>query len=216
MTLSNVRLTLWASLLTTVGGTLILTLYNTLRHRTVPFTFPATVPLQQAQLLQSHPLPTQTPNPYTQSLASHHYQYQYQTTALDIQMTYVTGTGGDLQRFLNNYPLAEHPPNYQPQGDQRQRSGLGFYQIYTVRNRTYLSACIDPGGKTTVTTSQFISHWNSHWYLLGQDYMDDRCLWTHLSIANRQNSPHQTEQILESAWFNWHQWWQSRFPPQQA
>lgn len=214
--IERARLIVLVSLVSAALASLGFAIVNTLRDQDQSFAFPYRVPLKDAQLLHSHPLPTQVPNPYSKSLASHLYQYRFQSTPLEIQMIYASGTGGDLQRFLNNYALTAIPQHYQPQGAHRQNPDLGFYQIYSYQDRTYLSACIDPGGKTTVTTAQFIRHWNSHWYLLGQDYMDDRCLWTHLSVPVGQNSPRQTEQLLESAWFSWYQWWRTRFPPQQA
>ena len=216
MRLEKVQLTILASLLFSALAILTAAIVNAWSDQDKSFAFPDAVPLEPAQFMASRPLPTQTPNPYTHSIASHHYQYRYQNQPLAIQITYTKGTAGDLQRFFKNYAVAAIPPPYQPQGEQRQRTGVGFYQLYTHQDRAYLSACIDPGGQSTVTAGQFIQNWNSHWYLLGQDYMDDRCLWTHLSTPVTQTSARQAELLLESAWFRWHQWWRPRFPPQQA
>ncbi|WP_299487915.1 cyanoexosortase A [Acaryochloris sp. IP29b_bin.137] len=185
--------------------------WKTLNREGQAFAFPRQVPLPSAQLVQSTSLPGQRRNAYSEILTQHQYQYQARGHRVQIQMSYVTGTMGDLGIFLANYPLNGQRLKTQPNLQIRQQ-GANFYALYTHRNQAYLSACFDPGGLSTVEEGQFIQNWNSHLYLLGRDYIDDRCLWTHMSIPLNQQSSQQAFSILEENWVSWQKWWHNRVP----
>lgn len=204
----------WATFAAVLAGTLAVqaaVIWKAMTRNSQPFTFPQQVPLQQATLTQSQARPGQIGNAYSEIIAQHQYQYQFQGQDLQIDMSYVTGTTGDLRRFLENYPISGQTLQPLPTPQVRQQ-GDSYYAVYTHENRAYLSACLDPGGLSTVEEGHFIHNWNSHWYLLGRDYIDDRCLWTHLSVPLNQRSPEQAFSILEANWVSWQEWWQNRMP----
>lgn len=206
----------WVTLVSVLVGTLTVftsAMWKAMAINPRPFAFPQQVPLQQATLTQSQSRPGQKSDAYSEIITQHHYQYQSQGQRLDIEMSYVTGTTGDLGLFLENYPVLEQKLQPLPTPQIRQQ-GAHYYAVYTHKNRAFLSACLDPGGLSTVEVGHFIQNWNSHWYLLGRDYIDDRCLWTHLSIPLNQQSPQQAFTILEANWVSWQQWWQNRVPKQ--
>lgn len=210
-TLPRWRLLTFASVL---AGTLVVqagTLWQAMTLDRQSFRFPQQVPLKQATLNRSQARPGQKGHAYSEILAQHQYQYQFQGQDLRIDMSYVTGTTGDLLRFLENYPIADQALQPLPKPQVRQQ-GANYYAVYTHGDRAYLSACLDPGGLATVEEGHFIHNWNSHWYLLGRDYIDDRCLWTHLSVPLNQQPPQQAFSILESNWLSWQEWWRNRIP----
>lgn len=208
----------WVTLASVLSGVLVVLTASVWRAATLdrqPFAFPQQVPMPSAQLLTSQIGKSQRRDAYSEIITQHRYQYQYQDQRLQIEMSYVTGTTGNLLLFLENYPIWGQTLQPLPTPQIRQQ-GSNYYAVYTHGNRAFLSACLDPGGQSTVETGHFIRNWNSHWYLLGRDYVDDRCLWTHLSVALNQQSPQQAFSILEANWVSWQQWWQSRVPNQGA
>lgn len=201
-----------------LGGTLAVLMAATWRATTLAsqsFSFPQQVPIPSTQLLVSQIGKGQKKNAYSEIIAQHQYQYQVQDQLLQIEMSYVTGTTGDLQTFLENYPVLGQSLQPLP-APQIQQHGSNYYALYTYGNRAFLSACLDPGGQTTVEIGQFIRNWNSHWYLLGRDYLDDRCLWTHMSVDLNHQPPGQAFSVLTANWVPWQQWWRSRVPQQGA
>jgi len=207
-----------ATVASVLVGTLAVLMASTWRATTLasqPFSFPQQVPIPSAQLLTSQTGKGQKKNAYSEIIAQHQYQYQVQDQLLRIEMSYVTGTTGDLQTFLENYPVLGQSLQPLPT-PQIQQQGSHYYALYTHGNQAFLSACLDPGGQATVEIGHFIGNWNNHWYLLGRDYMDDRCLWTHMSVDLNQRSPAQAFSVLTANWVPWQQWWRSRVPKQGA
>jgi len=104
---------------------------------------------------------------------------------------------------------------------------VGYYALFSDKERAYLSSCINSHGMTTVTEEQFINNrpleitW-SHIsaYLMGtSDLFDDRCLFTTISIPIEKNDLGQNSssldkkyQTLEKVWINWHLYWKDNFP----
>lgn len=190
-------------------------LYPAVSNRTAtPFVFPPAVPLPEWQTLPSQSLVAQTtqdPN----YISGKRYQYTQKSLPLDIEMRYLVNTVGDVKDFLKTYTSISLSPTL------RQQEGVGFYGLFTYQGKAYLSSCINPYGGSTVTDNQFKQNRNTKdlqisrllpWLLGQEDLKDERCLWTQLSIPLRYSSPEPTYQILEKAWFSWHQWWQPRFP----
>ncbi|WP_271253905.1 cyanoexosortase A system-associated protein [Pseudanabaena sp. Chao 1811] len=104
---------------------------------------------------------------------------------------------------------------------------VGYYALFSDKERAYLSSCINSRGMTTATEEQFINNrplemtW-SHIsaYLMGtSDLFDDRCLFTTISIPIEKNDLGQNSssldkkyQTLEKVWINWHLYWKDNFP----
>lgn len=188
-----------------------------------PFVFPSTVPLPGWQLNNSHSLTA--PIADSNYLSGRHYLYNQNGQTLDIEIRYVVNTKGDVESFIQNYsPIAGFPSQFLL--TLRQQKGIGFYSLFTDKQRAYLSTCINSRGGTTVTVSQFRRNRDIYdniysmrfkerllpW-LQGQGSIRDmRCLWAHLSTSVKDSSPEDAYQTLEKAWFSWYQWWRLRFP----
>ena len=146
-------------------------------------------------------------------IAGKHYRYLQNEKQLDIEMRYLTNTNGDLKSFITSQT------GELSSGLKERKSG--FYSLYTHEGKAYLSACINPHGKTTVTSDQFNHNLmvydtrfqNIFPWLLGQaEFWDKRCLWAHLSTPlDRDVATDETYKTLETAWFNWYSYWRSHF-----
>lgn len=187
---------------------------NSSEYKAQPFVPPSEVPLAEWQSLPSQSLFTPIvwqPNLIT----SRNYQYQQNNLSLDIEMRYLVPTSGNVKELLQTYTTI--PVSAQI----RQQEEVGFYYLLIDQQRAYLSSCINPRGKTTVTPQQFTENGNRHdlqlnrflpWLMGKVQLRDRRCLWTHLSISVEDLSPSEAYQTLEKAWFSWYHWWQPRFP----
>ena len=180
------------------------------------FVFPKAVPLSAWQLQKSRPMDAPIAK-IPSYLFGRHYQYIQNNLMLDIEMRYLVNTPGDVKYFIRFVPPL---PGQLTLASLRQQQGVGFYYLFTHQQRAYLSTCINSRGGSTVTVSQFQQ--NRYLYdinlgrlvpwLLGQEpFQDKRCLWAQLSIP-LNNSPGDTYQTLEKAWFDWYRWWHPRFP----
>lgn len=184
---------------------------TTSRYPVSSFTFPSVVPLPGWQKLPSTSLVTVKEHP--EYLSGRSYQYSKAGVPLTIEMRYLNDTSGEVKSFLESYISIPSSPKL------RYRTGTGFYGLFTHQQKAYLSSCINPSGGSTVTQRQF--NQNRHTsdiqvnrlllWLSGEKLEDKRCLWTHLSIPLK-SSPSEAYQLLETAWFEWYQWWYPRFP----
>lgn len=195
---------------------------GTVERRVTSFEFPQGVPLPGWQPLESTPIDLK--NAERPSFrAGRHYRYvRSDDVPLDIEIRYLAGGSMsiDVKRFIGSYTSIRLSPG-NPVLVLRQQQGVGFYSLFTHQARSYLSACINPRGGSTVTYEQFNRNWlvyNLRFsrllpLLLDQESLRDRrCLWAHLSIPLKQLSPESSYPILEEAWFAWYQWWSPRFP----
>lgn len=154
------------------------------------------------------------------------YRYQQGEQTLQADQLYVQ-SDGNVSRYLFVYsPVytanATMQVKFQP--------NVGHYALVARGDRAYLTACINPRGISTVTESQFTQNRYASdlkperilpWLLGQESLIDSRCLWTLLSVplpASAAASPNpaidaQTTKTLETAWVDWHQWWQANFPP---
>lgn len=206
----------------TCGG-LLLTLLKTVLDPNIgkptPFSFPAEVPLPQWQQQASRPLPEKK-GEYITLTVGRHYSYTSNPRSLDIEMRYLLSTDGNLQKLTSDYTTIK-PPRGNSLLVIRQADGVGFYGLFNHKGRAYLSACINPRGRSTVTDKQFADNRDKYalqigrlfsWVLGQQDLRDDRCLWTLLSTPSSGATPEPAYQVLEKAWISWQDWWQPRFP----
>ena len=192
--------------------------------REVPtFDLPGTVPLKEWTFVGSYPLTTQSAqNPALlssvdeQSIAARHYQYARNGVQLAIEMRYFADSYIDVPSIIKESSLASKKPTIA----LHDQAEIGAYALFNQQGRTYLSACIKPSGRTTVSDRQFHQNQNNvevlserllPWFL-GQDSLRDmRCLWANLSIPSN-TSLETSEQILRNAWVSWQPWWRYHFP----
>lgn len=182
------------------------------------YTLPNSVTLSQWHLTTTKPLTSHNHKPAEyitgNLIAGKNYSYQQQQNILNIEMRYFGDTNGNLKDFITSQT-----------GELStvlKEDSRGSYSIYTHDNKAYLSACINPHGKSTVTSDEFnrnlmtydTSLNNIIPWLLGQaEFRDKRCLWAHLSLPLDNNIPvKDTYADLETAWFDWYDYWQANYP----
>lgn len=192
--------------------------YPTVKDSTVtPFVFPTAVPLPQWQLVKTGPVNSQLIKPPAylsgKYVSGKRYYYIQNDLSLDIEMRYLVNTNGDLKSFIKSYTGQLLPVLHE-------QKGVGFYSMFIHQKRAYLSACINPYGYSTVTSDQFRRNGLRYsvqldrivsWLTSQTEIMDKSCLWAHLSMPLNNYSQKSASQILESAWFDWYQWWSQRF-----
>ncbi len=180
------------------------------------YEFPSQVPLSEWQQIESQPLP---PAQDAEILASRTYLYSQNNLNLDVEMRYLLTKHGDVKMLMQKHKRIERNPG---KLKIRNQKGIGEYGIWETPDRTYLSACINPGGGSSVTSETFRKNRNTHdlsisrllpW-LLGQTELRDwRCLWAVISLpVDATKSPEDVYPILETAWVSWYRWWQPQFP----
>ncbi|MBW4440846.1 MAG: cyanoexosortase A system-associated protein [Plectolyngbya sp. WJT66-NPBG17] len=129
------------------------------------------------------------------------YQYQQNKNKIDIEVLYLTNTSGDIKEYLQVYRSISlvQPPVI------RQKAEVGFYGLFKIENRSYLSACINPRGESTFTGTQFARNRNLYdiradriilWLFSSTSLRDQRCVWVQVSTANGDR------EMLEKIWFD--------------
>lgn len=214
-------LRIWLLAATFSGITIVLAksvLYPAGDRQVTPFEFPIAIPLAKWQQLDNAPL--EKPEEKNVSVGMG-YKFIKENIVLDIEMRYITSKEADVKKLMEKYGGDRPYPNNFP---LREQEGVGFYSVWGTPEQTYLSACINPQGGTTVTGEQFRKNRNIYdlrpiriWYwLLGKGELRDwRCLWAVLSVPIEPTSSQEdAEQILLDAWLSWYEWWQPRFPKQ--
>ena len=146
------------------------------------------------------------------------YQYRENATELDIEMYYLTDTRGHIEHLLQKEAQISSETLKTQEIKQQDNN---YYSIFSDRNYTYLSSCLNPTGESTVTQKQFSENLYkrslnlrllSDWLLGKASIRDRRCLWVTMAIPNDSSSFLEPTDILEQTWQDWHQWWQPRFP----
>lgn len=176
---------------------------------------PATVPLKGWQLTHSSPL-TPEGSALLKPISSRVYRYRNaQGWELEAQAYYLDANKADIQDFLQNYTQLSASPQISHQ------LNMGAIALIPTQNRVYLSACIHPQGSSTVTADHYLRtkllsgksvDWFKDWLWGQASLLDQRCLWSHLSVPLRSPSASQEAQIvLQQAWRNWFEWTQSQF-----
>ncbi|MEB3310443.1 MAG: cyanoexosortase A system-associated protein [Snowella sp.] len=174
---------------------------------------PKTVPLAGWQQTQSYPLMAEG-SALLKPISSRAYQYRHpQGWDLEIQAYYLDASQADIHDFLQTYTTLSSTPqiSHQPH--------IGAIAVLPTPNRVYLSACINPQGPSTVTADQYLRvklisgktlSWFKDWLWGRAPLLDQRCLWSHLSIPLRSPSDTKNAQkILEKAWHRWFEWTQT-------
>ena len=185
------------------------------KHLATPFEFPESVPLVDWKLNKSAPLEI---SDNSQVKAARKYEYQKNSMALEIEMRYAVDTNGEVEDMMKGHTVLKSSPGKLVLVNTQ---GAGFHGILQLKNRLYLSSCINSSGGATVTSQQFrynrnTRDWNPNrilFWLLGRGNIQDRrCLWTQMSVPLDQTTPEDAQKILENAWLSWYGWWQPRFP----
>lgn len=150
--------------------------------------------------------------------SANRYQYRENRTQLAIEMYYLTDTRGHIEHLLQKKANI-NPETLKTQ--QIKQQDRNYYSVFSDRNYTYLSSCLNPTGESTVTQKQFSENLDKRslnlkllgdWLLGKASIRDRRCLWVTISTPNDSSSFLEPTDILEQAWQDWHQWWQPRFP----
>ena len=183
-----------------------------------PFTFPETVPLPNWDLATSNSaniqLAKQPADISGETIAQKHYRYIQNGVSLDIEMRYLVNTNANLKGFIANR-------TGQLSLALREKKQIGFYSLFLHQGKAHLISCINPRGRSTVTTDQFKRNgyvsdlrWDriAIWLTSSAEFRDKRCLWTHLSVPLKNTSAEKAYQTLETAWFTWYDWWRRHFP----
>ena len=192
-----------------------------------PFVFPNQIEFAQAEtkLLEAKQSETITDTKEfygkPRYLYGKSYKYSLDEMPVDIDLRYVIGTDGDLPLYLKELGNIEIKED-----ELRQKTvfkaPIGHYATFDFQNRTYLTACINPRGISTVTKEQFEDNASDRaldrdvvigWLLGQKDLRDRRCLWTVMSTPITPDSDRNAaNQKLEKTWISWYEWWKSRFP----
>ncbi|MGK7876348.1 MAG: cyanoexosortase A system-associated protein [Xenococcaceae cyanobacterium] len=194
-------------------------LYPPVKDSTVtPFVFPTTVPLPQWQLVKTGSVNSQLVKPPAyisgKYVSGKYYRYIQNNLSLDIEMRYLVNTNGNLKSFIKSY-------TGQLFHVLHEQKGVGFYSMFVYQGQAYLSACINPRGYSTVTTDQFRRNSLLYdvrlariasWLISQAEIVDNRCLWAHFSMPLNNSSKESAYETIETAWFDWYQWWSLRFP----
>ena len=94
--------------------------------------------------------------------------------------------------------------------------------MYGHHRHAYLTACINPKGKTTVGNDDFRNNLLRYtitpkrivnWFISQNSLSDKRCLWTYFSLPLNNSLPEDLYPLLESAWLDWYRWWSQNYPP---
>lgn len=189
------------------------------------FAFPSVVALPGWKLLESRRQAEPTANSRPDSgepvlVASQKYRYQQNNQQLEIDMRYIVGNWGDTNAYLKDYTPIKLK-SAQLLQNVRQHQGVGFYNLFVYQEQAHLSACINPRGRSTVTSTQFLANRHTYYFqvrrlvpwILGQEGLrDNNCLWVNMSTPLNQASAQTAYSVLEQAWWSWYQWWLPHFP----
>lgn len=186
------------------------------------FKFPSEVPLPEWQQYKSFPITESKEKNSSDLISGRHYQYYQNDLLLNIEMRYLTVKRGDINDLLRTYTgVGNKFPTVLPTAlVVHRQENIGAYGLFVDGQRVYLSACINPRGESTVTSTQYVRNKllsdvnfsRLFPWLLGQERLiDKRCLWAHLSVQSQKYSTINIYAIIKKAWFLWYQWWQPRF-----
>lgn len=153
--------------------------------------------------------------------SAHSYNYIQDSKNLTIEMRYLVGSTGNIDKYLRKYTNIATADFKSKQIKNIER--IGYHVLFTSGNRAYLSSCIVAQGNSKVNPQQFSQQLNKinlqaqvwlDWLTVKEkvSIRDRRCLWTHLSLSLNNSSPQLAYQTLETIWVNWYQWWKPQFP----
>ncbi|MEA5620207.1 cyanoexosortase A system-associated protein [Cronbergia sp. UHCC 0137] len=196
---------------------------NAGNQKVAQFTFPQDVPLTGSEIIESQALTDiviQKIGEYDAVIAGRRYEYRQNNAPIDIEIRYVIGTMGNIEGLVaDNKNLTL--PGSEISKSIRYQPGIGYYSQFVHKNKVYLTSCINPQGKSTVTQEQFLKNQRTYsitassllsWLLGEQSLLNRRCLWVNLSTPVNDVNPKLAFSKLEKAWFDLYRWWYPRFP----
>lgn len=189
------------------------------RKSHTPIVFPANVPLEQWQQVETNPISDglipKSEYFIGDNIGGQSYSYVAGDRSLEIKMRYLVDTNGDLKSYVKNYTGNIAPFLYE-------QANIGSYAMYPYEDKIYLTSCINPQGKTSISSDRFRNNSLRHsfnlrrilaWLTSQNGIVDRRCLWAYLSMPLDGDYPQDVDPLLEEAWFDWHQWWSQNYPP---
>ncbi len=208
---------------TTWIGLVFAAIYLTASKRLLPAYIPDTISLNgwqqiSATSLNNQKSDTATTPDFQQMLSNKQYKYVKNNQQLEIQMRYFVNTRGEPNPFLSQQTKI---PVKDSQKNIKKLDGIGYYEMRIEEQQAYLTACINPRGGSTVTSTQFIHNRYTNdftlsrvlpWVLGKEVLKDDRCIWAQLSTPLNGTTAMDAYQILESVWAANYSTWQSQFP----
>ncbi|WP_019508585.1 cyanoexosortase A system-associated protein [Pleurocapsa sp. PCC 7319] len=194
------------------------------------FEFPGHLSLNstQAMAVKSRQVSRKTDNQEQEIIKAHQkYQYIQDNQKISLDISYLVGTRGDVNTYLQQYTDIE-PKTIQAK-KVKHIEGVGYHALFTTSDRqaqsknkrAYLSSCISPRSPSNVTQEQFsqFRYQNDLQLQVGLDWLqgkasirDRRCLWVLLSTPIMQSDPKTAYQVLENAWQDLYRWWLPNFP----
>lgn len=188
------------------------------------FIYPENVPIVNWQQTGSKFLKNNAKNSEGKK---HLYEYNQGNNQVKIQGQYQQYSDSNMSRFLM-IETGIPPANTLPQ--MRYKEGFGYYYLLENEGKTFLTACLNPKGESTVTQDQHTKNRYLKtmgfqrtllWIIGQQDLTDGRCLWTLISIPTPEDpnpitleneNLEKTYKQLEEVWFSWYKWWKQNLP----
>lgn len=186
------------------------------------FKFPPQIPIQKGQAIAvtSNLIPPPTDTEQKEIIKTRQqYQYIHQGREINLGISYLVGTRGDVGTYLQNYTSLDQ--EIINQKSVKQLQGIGYHALFTENNRAYLTSCISPRSPSNLTQRQFSNHryqndlqWQVvlDWLKGNASIRDRRCLWVLLSTKISPGEELAAHQTLETVWQEIYQWWIINFP----
>jgi cyanosortase A-associated protein len=215
-------------LATTSVSIILLTIYSCLsltagKREVKAFTFPDRILLNSWQSVKTESLPLSNLKTLPESdriTSAKHYSYIKNDIPFEIEMQYVVGTKGNIVELIKQ--RTNIPKEAIAHAHIEKIPEIGYYILFSDRNRVYLNSCINSRGNTTVTAQQFSHNRYTQdlkpnlvlpWLQGKYSFRDVRCLWVQISTPITESTSPIAYQTLTKAWIDWYHWWQPRFPP---
>ena len=147
------------------------------------------------------------------------YQYWQDGREIDLDISYLVGTRGSVETYLQNYTSIN--PQVIEAKEIKQIEEVGYHALFSDRDRAYLISCISPRSLSNVTQKQFSEQRYKNdlqlpvvlnWMQGKASIRDRRCLWVLLSTPITQGNSQSAYRTLETAWKDVYRWWLPNFP----
>ena len=144
------------------------------------------------------------------------YQYQQRGENVTVALRFFSPTFGNVEDYLRRTYGNSQQEAY-GEGEERAISGLGNYRVFNDGETAYLTACIAPEGRSTVSISDYVNQTNATVFnpeeivprLTGKRSLRERrCLWVYLSTPLEGDSLTASEQRLEVVFREGYSQWQ--------
>lgn len=212
----KIRLSLLATTTVAIGFVLLKSLGTPhfVERKETFFVFPETVSLKGWQPAASTRAESLTSNS-KDKVFGRDYRYLQNNLSLDIQMRYLPGSKGNVERLVKGIAKSDRKVSV----ETRKRLGVGSYGVFVYEKKASLSACINPHGYSTFNAREFLQNQITldvlvrrfiPWLLSGESLRDRRCLWVKLSVPLKDDSPEEAYSTLEQVWLDWYRLWRPR------